>query len=277
MTRKFVYLFLSMLPALGCVAHSGLPSDQELARKLDSPSSRRETVRRILPRNVRLLISDGDTVRRTASGVSVGNEIGPEGPLSYILTNAHAVSTEGLAQPKLEVLVEGSGKAKRYTAQAVASGKAPHMDLALLKIDGVALPAAQLANEDELEVGDDVIVAAAPYGKSISISGGMISHLERDPESAEPIGLKTDAPIGYGASGGGIYLVSSGKLAALVEGYRTAKIGFAVADQPYSFDVPMPGETFAAPSTKVRAFLKAKGYEHILSGGAFSPAQAALQ
>ena len=77
--------------------------------------------------------------------------------------------------------------------------------------------------------------------------------------------LKTDAPIGYGASGGGIYSLETGRLLAIVEGYRTAKVGFAVAEQSYSFDVPMPGETFAAPSSKVRRFLQDKGYERLLT------------
>jgi serine protease Do len=77
--------------------------------------------------------------------------------------------------------------------------------------------------------------------------------------------LKTDAAIGYGASGGGIYSRVTGKLLAIVEGYRTAKVGFAVAEQTYSFDVPMPGETFGAPSAKVRTFLSAHGFERFLA------------
>ena len=77
--------------------------------------------------------------------------------------------------------------------------------------------------------------------------------------------LKTDAPIGYGASGGGIFSLETGKLLAIVEGYRTAKVGFAVAEQDYSFDVPMPGETFAAPTSKVRRFLESKGFGRLLT------------
>jgi hypothetical protein len=79
--------------------------------------------------------------------------------------------------------------------------------------------------------------------------------------------VKTDAPIGYGASGGGIFSLETGKLLAIVEGYRTAKVGFEVADRDYSFDVPMPGETFAAPTSKVRRFLESKGYSRLLVRG----------
>ena len=72
--------------------------------------------------------------------------------------------------------------------------------------------------------------------------------------------MKTDAPIGYGASGGGVFSIPSGKLIGLVEGYRTAKVAFGgVAGSDFSFDVPMPGETFLAPPGKVRAFLARAG------------------
>ena len=116
-------------------------------------------------------------------------------------------------------------------------------------------------------LGEDVVVAACPFGKSLSLSGGMLSQVEWDRESKRPKMVKTDAPIGYGASGGGIFSLETGKLLAIVEGYRTAKVGFAVADKDYSFDVPMPGETFAAPTSKVRGFLESKGYGRLLSRG----------
>src|SRR5215469_16709900 len=121
--------------------------------------------------------------------------------------------------------------------------------------------------------------AVEPYGKSLSISGGLVSQVEWDRKSRLPAMLKTDAPIGYGASGGGVYSASSGRLLAIVEGYRTARVGFAVAEQTYSFDVPMPGETFAAPSAKVRAFLENNGFGRFVSrtGPAAEATQAALR
>jgi S1-C subfamily serine protease len=139
------------------------------------------------------------------------------------------------------------------------------MDLALLRVRGVELSPAELAEDLELELGEDVVVAACPFGKALSLSGGMLSQVEWDRESKSPKMVKTDAPIGYGASGGGIFSLETGKLLAIVEGYRTAKVGFAVADKDYSFDVPMPGETFAAPTSKVRGFLQSKGFGRLLN------------
>ena len=221
---------------------------------------RKSMLRRILPQNVRIFVFEGKEARRSASGVVIGSESTPDGCFSYVLTSAHVVEPEGLEDPRMVVYVDRDGDSFDYTARSVAVGKVPDLDLALIKVRGVSLAAAQLADDAELEPGEDVLVVAAPYGKSLSISGGLISQVEWDRQSRVPAMLKTDAAIGYGASGGGVYSATSGKLLAIVEGYRTARVGFAVAEQSYSFDVPMPGETFAAPSAKVRAFLEKNGF-----------------
>ena len=228
--------------------------------------SRKELVKRILPHNVRLAIHEGGKARRTASGVVIGNEKTPEGLVSYVLTNAHAVEMGDLKDPRLVVIVDERADSTEYTGQVVATGAVPDMDLALLKVPGLPLAPAQLASDTELELGDDVVVAASPFGRALSLSGGMLSQVEWDKTSKVPRMVKTDAAIGYGASGGGIFSLESGKLLAIVEGYRTAKVGFAVAEQNFSFDVPMPGETFAAPTSKVRQFLQQHGFARLLGG-----------
>ncbi|HSP80753.1 MAG TPA: serine protease [Myxococcaceae bacterium] len=228
--------------------------------------SRKELVRRILPHNVRLAVSENGKVRRSASGVVIGSEQTEQGQVSYVVTNAHAVEMGDLKQPRLVVIVDDRGESTEYEGEPVAVGSVPEMDLALLRVPGLPLAPAQLAGDAEPELGDDVVVAASPFGRPLSLSGGMVSQLEWDKERRLPRMLKTDAAIGYGASGGGIFSLESGKLLAIVEGYRTAKVGFAVAEQSYSFDVPMPGETFAAPSSKVRRFLQQHGYARLLDG-----------
>ncbi len=237
--------------------------------------SRKEMVKRILPHNVRLAIQEGGKARRTASGVVIGNEKTPQGLVSYVLTNAHAVEMGDLKDPRLVVIVDDRADSTEYAGQVVATGSVPDMDLALLRVPGVALTPAELASDDELEIGEDVIVAASPFGRALSLSGGMLSQVEWDKTSKVPRMVKTDAAIGYGASGGGIFSLESGKLLAIVEGYRTAKVGFAVAEQNFSFDVPMPGETFAAPSSKVRQFLHQHGFARLLGGAAADSAPTA--
>ena len=241
------------------------PSIQRVLAEEVARPTRREVVRRILPHNVRLVVSDGGETRSTASGVVIGSELTSKGSVSYVLTNAHALDMKDLAAPRLTVTLEQRGEVLEYPAEPVAAGTVPDMDLALLRVRGVQLSPAELADDSELEPGGDVVVAASPFGKAISLSGGMVSQVEWDHALKSPRMLKTDAPIGYGASGGGIFSLETGRLLAIVEGYRTAKVGFAVAEQNYSFDVPMPGETFAAPSSKVRRFLQDKGYARLLT------------
>jgi len=119
----------------------------------------------------------------------------------------------------------------------------------------------QVGSEDAIQAGADMIVNGAPYVRSLSDSSEIVRQLELDEADARlQRAMKTDAPIGYGASGGGVFSIPSGKLIGLVEGYRTAKVAFGgVAGSDFSFDVPMPGETFLAPPSKVRAFLARAG------------------
>ncbi|NOK18928.1 S1C family serine protease [Corallococcus carmarthensis] len=243
--------------------------ERALSRPEPTPQpTRKAMVRRILPLNVRLVTTEGGKVRRSASGVVIGTEAGEAGPVSYVLTNAHAVEQGDLTDPVLKVVLDRRAESHEYPAEVVATGQVPELDLALLRVTGVTWPVAELAADDEPEPGEDVVVAASPYGRALSISGGMVSQVEWDKETKHPRMLKTDAPIGYGASGGGIFSLETGRLLAIVEGYRTAKVDFEVAAQNFSFDVPMPGETFAAPSAKVRGFLQAKGFGRLLERSA---------
>ncbi|MCP3064410.1 serine protease [Myxococcus sp. K38C18041901] len=275
MTRFLLGAPVALLALASCVGasspHASAPAPKpaaEVVRVVAMPEparpTRKEMVRRILPHNVRLQIAEGESVRRTASGVVVGSERGEDGVVAWVVTNAHAVVMEDLNAPELRVLVDRRGDVETHVGQVVARGKVPEMDLALVRVPGLGLPAVELAEEAELEPGEDVVVAASPFGRALSLSGGMLSQVEWDRESRRPKLVKTDAPIGYGASGGGIFSLETGRLLAIVEGYRTAQVDFAVQQESFSFDVPMPGETFAAPSTKVRQFLKAQGFGRLL-------------
>jgi serine protease Do len=266
----------SSSPAAASEARIAPPVEPVVAVATARPT-RKQMVQRIAPTNVRFLVTEGGKSRRTASGVVIGTERTDKGVASYVITNAHAVEVDDLKNPRMVITQERQAELTEYAVEVVAAGKVPEMDLALLRVPGVELAVAELAEDAELELGEDVVVAACPFGKSLSLSGGMLSQVEWDRESKLPKMVKTDAPIGYGASGGGIFSLETGKLLAVVEGYRTAKVGFAVADKDYSFDVPMPGETFAAPTSKVRKFLESKGFARLLTrtleGGSGQTAQ----
>jgi S1-C subfamily serine protease len=207
--------------------------------------------------SVRIQMSSHGEVRRSATGVVVESTPAGDGApaRSIVMTNAHVADPEGLKDPTYAILIEQHGRVvQTLPAKVIAMGQVPDLDLALLEVDA-ALPSAELAREDAIDVGDDVVVIGAPYGRSLSVSGGLVSQLEpEDGAGTEPrySGMKTDAAIGYGCSGGGVFEVPSGQLVGIVEGYRTARVNI---DDNRAFDVPMPGETFVAPVTKVRRFL----------------------
>lgn len=217
-------------------------------------SDRSRVAQKALVQSVRVEVSAGGKVIAVASGVVVA----ADETSSWVLTNAHVVAPAAQGQAgKLAVLVERP-RAARFSARLVATGKVPEEDLALLALDA-KLPVAPIADETEVDVGADVVVIGAPYGKKLSVSSGIVSQLETD-DSRGQTAMKTDAPVGYGASGGGVFDVPNGKLVGLVEGYRTARVAFTGAkSEELGFDIPMPGETFLAPPTKIRRFLRKAG------------------
>jgi S1-C subfamily serine protease len=217
--------------------------------------SRKVTVAQVLKSSVRILVSVKGESKRTGSGVVFSVDEGERGPVSYVVTNEHVVNAHDLDHPIYSVLQDDRDGTRVYPAHIAAEGSVPELDLAVLAVDGVALEPAKLGNDDELSLGDEVVVVGAPYGRSLSVSGGMLSRV--DYERGEPRMLKTDAPIGYGASGGGIFSTETGHLLGIIEGYRTAQVQIPGGDggDSYRFDVPMPGETFAAPLSKLRQLL----------------------
>ena len=227
-----------------------------------------EAVRRALPTSVRVHVLAQGKLARTASGVCLLGDAGAR--RSFVLTNEHVVERGELpAAPSFAVVVEEPrGGSRELPARVVAQGSVPNEDLALLEVDGVALPAARLAEADSPEVGDDVVVVGAPFGRNLTVSSGLVSSLDWGGEGRgrQQVSLKTDAPIGYGTSGGGIFRVGDGQLLGVIEGYRTARVEFPVQRETYGFDVPMPGETFAAPAAKIRRFLFVHGLTAILEG-----------
>jgi S1-C subfamily serine protease len=225
---------------------------------------RAETVQKVFPSAVRIRIVAGTDVLRTASGIAFAEE----GGSTYVLTNAHVVEPAKTWPASVAMKVLPSNGAAPLVATVLARGHVPDMDLAVLEVPA-HLDVATLAPDDALELGDDLVVIGAPFGKGLSVAAGIVSQVEYElaenaagPRQARA--LKTDAAIGYGSSGGGVFDVPSGRLIGLVEGYRTARVAFGKDAEEYAFDVPMPGETFVAPAAKIRRFLAEHGLSRLL-------------
>jgi serine protease Do len=226
-----------------------------------TPNPRAATVQKVFPSAVRIQLAAAGEVMRSASGIAFARQ----GARSYVLTNAHVVETPREWKQPVEVRVLPSGGLPAARGKVVAAGRMPDVDLAVLEVEA-QLPVTPLAPDDALELGDDLVVIGAPFGKGLSVAAGIVSqveygHAENASVPTAPTGLKTDAAIGYGSSGGGVFDVGEGRLIGLVEGYRTARVAFGKDTEQYAFDVPMPGETFVAPAAKIRRFLRDNGLE----------------
>ena len=197
------------------------------------------------PELLRLLLP-GSTVPRAAGqqeqqNYGLGVIVGPEG---YVVTNAHVVDR---ARPRAGHPEDGP--TTRRTVLEVVD----RFDLALLKIDGDELPVAELADSDELQIGEWAIAIGSPFGQLLAdtqptVTVGVISALNRDivrqPQSNTLyLGMiQTDAAINPGNSGGPLV-----NAAGEVVGINT----FIFSESGGSI-----GIGFAVPSNRVRWVLE---------------------
>jgi S1-C subfamily serine protease len=144
-----------------------------------------------------------------------------------------------------------------------ASVLAVEEDLVLLKIQSDApLPAASLADSDQVQVGDWVLAVGHPFGLGLTVTSGIVGRrhgvlsIPGGPEYTEL--LQTDAPINEGSSGGPLV-----NLTGEVIGLNTAI---------YAPTGVFSGAGFAVPSNRIRQFLA----RHLPSALGASPAPGAF-
>jgi serine protease Do len=172
--------------------------------------------RKVWPSVVQLQVSSygpresdqpGDTSaaigRQRSSGS--GFVIDPEG---YIMTNAHVVSGAQRVQVVLPAAnTDGTLKtalsARTTVLNAHIVGITTELDLALLKVEGLKLPALPLASYSQLRQGETVFAFGSPVGLRNTLTHGLVSAVARQVDPDSPlIYIQTDAPINPGNSGG---------------------------------------------------------------------------
>jgi len=115
----------------------------------------------------------------------------------YILTNNHVIS-------QVQNISVGLWDGRFATAQVVGSD--PETDLAVLKIELNGLPAAPLAEDANVRVGDVVLAIGNAFGLSHTVTMGIISATGRNDLRSvlyEDF-IQTDAAINAGNSGGAL-------------------------------------------------------------------------
>jgi len=150
----------------------------------------------------------------------------------YVVTNNHVIDKASEVTVRL-------GDESVYPAKVI--GTDPATDLALLKIEAdEPLPALQLGNSDDAEVGDWVMAVGNPFGLGGTVTAGIISARGRNIQ-AGPYDdfLQIDASINRGNSGGPLF-----NLDGDVVGVNTAI---------YSPNGGSVGIGFAIPSNMVKS------------------------
>ena len=126
------------------------------------------------------------------SGMGSGVIFSKEG---YIVTNLHILNSKNI-----NVQLNNG---KNYPASIIGIDK--NADIAVLKISADEnLNPINIANSDNLKIGDKVLAIGNPYGIGISVSNGIVSATGRDYGNPYLQLIQTDAAINPGNSGGAL-------------------------------------------------------------------------
>jgi len=144
-----------------------------------------------------------------------------------ILTNAHVVREAKQVTVKLSDRREFSAK---------VLGSDPATDIAVLKVDAKGLPAVQLGDPKQVQVGDYVLAIGAPYGFEQTATQGIVSAKGRSlpgDSSVVPF-IQTDAAVNPGNSGGPLF-DASGRVVGVNAQIFSQNGGF----QGLAFSIPV--------------------------------------
>jgi len=125
----------------------------------------------------------------------------------YILTNQHVIGDRNVG-----ITVElSSGRKEKAKIIGIDKGT----DLAVLKIDeNEELSSIEIANSDNLNIGDIVLAIGNPYGLGQSVSMGIVSATGREFNNPYSDYIQTDASINQGNSGGAL-IDTTGRLVGI--------------------------------------------------------------
>jgi serine protease Do len=110
----------------------------------------------------------------------------------YVMTNHHVVDGAD------EITVTLPDK-REFKGHLVGSDQ--RSDVALVKIDGAALPSSKIGDPTKLKVGEWVIAIGSPFGLQNTVTAGIVSAKGRETGELLPF-IQTDAAVNPGNSGG---------------------------------------------------------------------------
>lgn len=148
----------------------------------------------------------GQPRERMESSLGSGVIVRPDG---LVVTNNHVIKSAS------QIIVALTDR-REFEAEVVLADE--RTDLAILKIDvgEETLPALDLMNSDDLEVGDLVLALGNPFGVGQTVTSGIVSALARTKVGVSDFQffIQTDAAINPGNSGGAL-VTMDGRLAGI--------------------------------------------------------------
>ena len=126
---------------------------------------------------------------RTDIGQGTGFIIDEEG---YVVTNAHVLTGGSMVQ---------AINSQQELIDAIFIGYNLDFDIALLKISG-NYKSLNLADSDDIQIGEKVIAIGNPLGLQFSVSQGIVSAIHRQGINGVEAYIQTDAALNPGNSGG---------------------------------------------------------------------------
>ena len=148
----------------------------------------------------------------------------------YIITNHHVVKGA-------ESLMVTLSDNRKFEAKLI--GINDKTDLAVIKIEASGLPTLEIANSDEIEVGEWVLAVGNPLDLTSTVTAGIVSAKGRslellpDRDAIEAF-IQTDAAVNPGNSGGAL-IDANGKFLGINTAIATRNGMF----QGYSFAIPI--------------------------------------
>ena len=226
------------------------------------PSTRQSVIDRLVDASVKIAIERDARRLTSASGIVIASRPATAGTeaVSYVLTAAHALA--GSDGATLFVGFCGPDAARgKLVATVISQGTPETLDLALLRVAGIAAPSVVLPTNDQVRLGKQILVIGFPEGQRLGISAGIVSQLPLSeiqngiPAERSEQRIVIDAAAPRGVSGGGVFEAETGRLIGIVQGYRTVSIPLKDSSQAYSLKFPLAGETYVVPLSQIRPFL----------------------
>jgi serine protease Do len=257
MCRSLLGISILLVLTVGCAQTSPTVSDIQTTQ-----GTRQSVIDRVVDASVKIAIERDARRVTSASGIVIASRPATQGTeaVSYVLTAAHALA--GGAGATIFAGFCGPDAARgKFVATVISQGTPETIDLALLRVAGIAVPSVALPANDQVRLGKQILVIGFPEGQRLGISAGIVSQLPLSeiqngiPADRSEHRIVIDAAAPRGVSGGGVFEAETGRLIGVVQGYRTVSIPLKDPSQSYSLKFPLPGETFVVPMAQIRLFL----------------------